>query len=116
MVNLLDTNWVRWPSENDFGCGFQDPLSLGTRSSNLRVVAISWSNSGNSASAWVIGFLWREKGLRKRSDLTAQEQDSAIYVVGGGADLKPVNQDGCSHSGLIAQNFAERHRDAAAAR
>ena len=45
------TSCVRWPSENDFGCGFHSALSLGTRSINRRVVAISWSNSGSSVSA-----------------------------------------------------------------
>src|SRR5437899_1972536 len=37
---IHETSWARCPSANDLGCGFQRPLSLGTRSSNLRVVAI----------------------------------------------------------------------------
>src|SRR5271170_4896732 len=35
------------PTVPDFSCGFQPHLSSGTRSSTLRVLAISWSNSGS---------------------------------------------------------------------
>src|ERR1700678_3069000 len=38
------------PNSEDFGCGFQENLAAGTRSSTLRVFAISWSNSGNKVS------------------------------------------------------------------
>src|SRR5216684_2912040 len=42
------------PIENDLGCGFQSSLSSGTRSSVFRVLPISWSNSGSSASLMFI--------------------------------------------------------------
>src|SRR5262249_55405851 len=45
------TSWARCPSANDFGCGFQVPLSLGTRSSSRRVGGISMSSSERKASA-----------------------------------------------------------------
>ena len=38
-------------SEIDFACGFHANLSSGTRSRSVRVVVISRSNSGRSASA-----------------------------------------------------------------
>ena len=45
------TSWARCAIGKDFGCGFQCPLSSGTRSSTRRVTAISLSSSGNSRSA-----------------------------------------------------------------
>src|SRR5580692_4788972 len=45
---------ARWfasqPIVPDLSCGFQENLAVGTRSSVLRVLAISASNSGSSAS------------------------------------------------------------------
>jgi hypothetical protein len=52
---IHDTSCARWPSGNDFGCGFHCPLSVGTRSSTLRVGPISWSNS--RAISAMIGML-----------------------------------------------------------
>src|SRR5712671_5698283 len=40
---------ARQPSVIDFVCGLKLNLSSGTRSSDLRVLPISWSNSGRSA-------------------------------------------------------------------
>ena len=40
---------------NDLGWGFQVNLSSGTLSRVLRVLAISWSNSGSNPSFMVIG-------------------------------------------------------------
>ena len=48
---IVATSCVRWPRGKDFGWGFQAPLSVGTRSIALRVLAISWSNSGSRDSA-----------------------------------------------------------------
>jgi hypothetical protein len=45
----------------DFGVGFQPSLSSGTRSSILRVLAISWSNSGSRQSMIGMDFLRSEK-------------------------------------------------------
>src|SRR4029453_7531893 len=43
--------WVaRPPSEIDFSCGFQFSFSSGSRSSNLLVVATSWSYSASKPS------------------------------------------------------------------
>src|SRR5262245_55273274 len=54
---IIDTSCARWPNAKDLGCGFHSALSLGTRSSSRRVVAISWSNSGSMVSAMVIAGL-----------------------------------------------------------
>src|SRR6516165_6409272 len=44
---MVPTWLANQPSVPDFSCGFQFHFSLGTRSSTLRVPAISWSNSGS---------------------------------------------------------------------
>src|ERR1019366_2160308 len=41
---------ARAPISKDFGCGLKLNLSSGIRARHLRVVAISWSNSGSRAS------------------------------------------------------------------
>ena len=56
------------PSDIDFTCGLNAALSSGTRSSSVRVVAVSWSNSGSIDSA--IGMTWinvESKKLKVRS-------------------------------------------------
>src|SRR6186713_2151475 len=53
---------ARPPTDIDFVCGFQASRSFGTRSSSLRVVVISWSNSGSSASTiGMDGLLCRDR-------------------------------------------------------
>src|SRR5580765_8738388 len=48
--------WVaRAPSDDDLACGLKLNLSSGMRSSDLRVLAISWSNSGSMD--WLIFLL-----------------------------------------------------------
>src|SRR6185369_12753211 len=49
-VGILPRCVANPPIAVDFSCGFQSALSCGTRSSVLRVFAISLSNSGNSDS------------------------------------------------------------------
>src|SRR5262249_24518857 len=46
---------ARWPSDIDFGCGFQVNWSCGTRSSTRRVVFASFSNSCSIAAVIDIG-------------------------------------------------------------
>ena len=46
-----------WPNVNDFSCGFQLKCSSGTRSSILRVLAISCSNSPTIGFYDTHGFL-----------------------------------------------------------
>src|SRR5258705_2537242 len=52
------------PIAVDFSCGFQSDLSSGTRSSVLRVFAISLSNSGNNDSLSAILILLVRLGFR----------------------------------------------------
>ena len=48
----MSARWLAFqPIVWDFGWACQSSLSSGTRSSTLRVFAISWSNSGRSVSA-----------------------------------------------------------------
>src|SRR5262245_66528019 len=44
---MVPTWLASQPSVPDFSCGFQFHFSLGMRSRTLRVLAISWSNSGS---------------------------------------------------------------------
>src|SRR5688572_21591790 len=48
-------SWVRCPRAKDFGWGLKVALSLGTRARALRVEAISWSNSGSTVVAKLMG-------------------------------------------------------------
>src|SRR5262249_35540718 len=52
---MVPTWLASQPSVPDFSCGFQFHFSLGMRSSTLRVLAISWSNSGSKDCAMDIG-------------------------------------------------------------
>ena len=48
----MSATWLAFqPIVFDLGCGFQSSLSSGMRSRTLRVLAISWSNSGRRVSA-----------------------------------------------------------------
>src|SRR5436190_23387091 len=58
------TSCARCASENDFACGFHWPLSLGTRSSTRRVVAISKSNSESSVLEMLMWDLGSDCRLR----------------------------------------------------
>src|SRR5215217_3848656 len=61
MVGPHPTSSATWvasrPRLIDLSCGFQSARPSGTRSSSLRVVAISWSNSGNKVWLNFIGIL-----------------------------------------------------------
>src|SRR5438045_8221548 len=70
------TSCARCASENDFACGFHWPLSLGTRSSTRRVVAISRSNSESSVLEmlmWDLGSRIAVCGLMLSDPLHSRE-------------------------------------------
>src|SRR3982751_1216853 len=50
----------------DFSCGLHSNLSSGTRSRVFRVLAISWSNSGSSASLNFISLSPESEGQERK--------------------------------------------------
>src|SRR5690242_11235616 len=100
---IHETSCARWPSENDFACGFQVARSLGTRSSRRRVLAISCSNSGLRSPAMLIvpsSIEERHPGARAAvADAQRDHVDPRAHAIAGrippvpdhatGADLLP---------------------------
>src|SRR4029079_5211318 len=79
---IHDTSCARWPSENDFSCGFQVALSLGTRSNNRRVEAISCSNSGSNVSEMLMTTPWLPRVVVSSGRVDAMAPHIALGVAG----------------------------------
>ena len=71
---------------NDFACGFQSSRSSGTRSSSLRVIVISWSNSGSRVSTNGIRVSAYDGLLPK---LTFGTRSASGGALNSGCSLKP---------------------------
>ena len=67
------------PTAYDFACGFQSNRSSGTRSSTVRVMLISWSNSDSSVSTKGIRvpakWLHTEMEVEKSQEAAARAQE-----------------------------------------
>src|SRR5215471_19089346 len=92
---MMPTWLASQPSVPDLSCGFQFHFSLGTRSSTLRVPAISWSNSGSRDCA--IDIIEPPKVVASAAERTIGEQKANCQGpitrrAGAGAERKSKRQ------------------------
>src|ERR1017187_9002620 len=87
---------ARAPISNDFGCGLKLNLSAGIRTRHLRVVAISRSNSGSSAS---LIFIMSSKGdsLFIRLSIVARDLSEVKRILGLRAKAGTPSDDWAGH-------------------
>src|SRR6202050_3710219 len=118
---------ARWfasqPIVPDLSCGFQENLAVGTRSSVLRVLAISASNSGSRASFSAINppkWLGHNAGkCRRRKSESQEAHQSPSRLRRRSGEAKPCRIPGrrCEISrslrllrGLLRLNDCEKYR------
>src|SRR5258708_3457773 len=108
-----------WPRLNDLSCGFHARSASGTRSSSRRVVPISWSYSGSSASLRATGEVYdggRRSEVGGRISVVTQRRErvdarcTAGRQVGGGESHRQEERgrtgEGRGIVGLHAEQLA----------
>src|SRR5271170_8363796 len=86
------------PTVPDFSCGFQPHLSSGARSSTLRVLCISWSNSGSIDCPMVMSASHTE--LKFSAQILGEQKAKCQALFSAAATLGIIRRQSLGHKGI----------------